>query len=75
MATDFDIVCNSNIVLLGGQLKTRFKNHVVLSTSLACLQHFAGASILCCSPAASENAQQPDCSNGGAQKDQALRNG
>ncbi len=24
-----------NIVLLGGQLKTRFKNHVVLSTSLA----------------------------------------
>ena len=30
--TDFVARLHRNIALLGGQLKTRFKNHVVLST-------------------------------------------
>ena len=33
--TDFVARLHQNFALLGGQLKTRFKNHVVLSASLA----------------------------------------
>ena len=70
--TDFVARLHRNIVLLGGQLKTRFKNHVVLSTSLAL---FAALLLVIpfygCSPAASENAQGSSTAQTEAQKDEA----
>ena len=70
--TDFVARLHRNIALLGGQLKTRFKNHVVLSTSLAL---FAALLLVIpfygCSPAASENAQGSSTAQTEAQKDEA----
>ena len=69
--TDFVARLHQNFALLGGQLKTRFKNHVVLSTALAL---FAALLLVIpfygCSPAASENAQGSSTAQTEAQKDQ-----
>ena len=61
-----------NMVLLGSQLKTRFKNHVVLSTSLAL---FAALLLVIpfygCTPGASGNTQVSSNTQSEAQKDEA----
>ena len=69
--TDFVARLHQNFALLGSKLKTRFKNHVVLSTSLAL---FAALLLVIpfygCSPAASENTQGSSTAQSEAQKDQ-----
>lgn len=70
--TDFVARLHRNFALLGGQLKTRLKNHMVLGTALAL---FAALLLVIpfygCSPAASENAQGSSNAQTEAQKDQA----